>query len=278
MTDTIGSGLAIILMATALAFNACALVDGLVDGSVECMIAPPETHPGLVALSANTGMAWTARWYDERGTLREKRGLNKPSIIRLPGTGVTPVLLFEETALPGFTQALVPCAGALFPLQATEGTRYRELRPTRRHGQAARSAERVILGARGGTRAGMSVVAAFDWLRLISLIESLQRPESADIREIASKMLDGSFSSRYVRELSATSSSCVVAPWIDPGDTLYPANPEFEPVVSREDGSAEVMLREGLNRFYASEGYLDLQFGAGEIVCTFFRSYASMEQ
>ena len=260
MTDTIGSGLAIILMATALVFNACDLVDNLGDGCVECMIVPPETHPGLAALSGDTGISWTARWYDEKGTIREERGLSKPSVIRLPGTGVTPVLLFEETALPGFTQALIPCAGALFPLQATEGNRYRELRPTRRHGQAARSAERVILGARGGTRAGLSVVAAFDWLRLMSLIESLHCPESTDIREIASKMLDGSFSSRYVRELTAISASLSVAPWIAPGDVLYPANPEFAPVVSREDGSAEVMLREGLNRFFGSGGYLRNNF------------------
>lgn len=253
--------------------SGCSLGSPFLSGEIECTVVPGAVHPAIAALKPNETRSWTIRWYDEAGRRREMGNIQKPTVITLPPDRVTPILLIEETALPGFYEHPIPASGALFPLHAKEGKIRPELRPDRTQGILARCAEAAILHAAGGTRAGMNLIAGFNWARLEAAVRSLESPETADILRIAEKILEGSFSSRYVTD--APDFLLRSGPFVNlkEGDLLYPAQAHGGIGVLDSSLTAELRLRAGLNRFFSANGVLDLQVEGERIVCTFFRSY-----
>ncbi len=261
------------ILAAVLSLGGCDLPMSMLFDETDCLVVPGAPHPALAACGGEANVSWTVRWRDDGGKLRELRHVTEPTVIRLPSRGVTPVILIEESSLPGYSAAQVPAAGALFPQHASEGTRYPELKPDRIKGATARCAEAVVANAPGGNAEGMAIVSGFDWLRLDALVGELEYPAQADVEGIARRILGSSFSSRYAVGVPGEYLEIGPCAPFEPGDLLFHADPAVPPVPFTADGLARVSVHDGLNRFFSARGTLDLESADGQIVCTFFLSY-----
>lgn len=270
----------VILAGMAASLAGCGAL-ALSPATVTCIIVPPLPHPAVRACGEGEGVAWSLLWIDETGREHVKEHLRGETFLRLSWETVTPILLWEETALPGFAWGEVPPAGALLPLDAREGRASVHVYPDRQGGICASVAARVISSARGGRGEGKRIVDRFNWERLRGLVSSLERPHRVDREGLASLILSGTFSSRAVREGEVYSRRITfpdtIAGDIPAESVLYGTDPGEAPLRLNPDGSLLAGLREGHNLFFGETGSLMIQTREGRVDCTFFRSYDSMD-
>ncbi len=269
--------LPIAVLAIAAACLAGCRFPSLPPAEVTCVVVPPRPHPAVAAYGEGASVAWTLLWIDEDGRERTLEHVRGETRLRLSGERVTPILMREETVLPGFAWGEVPPAGALFPLDAREGKPLARLYPDRAGGICASIAVKTVSSARGGRREGKRIADSFNWGRLKDLLGSLPRPHRVDRDALAALILSGSFTSRSVREEEVYSRRILLAAEMAEESPFIGFDPGEDPLVPAEDSSLFANLREGHNRLFGKSGCLVIQTSSGNVDCTFFRSYASMD-
>lgn len=233
----------------------------------------PSPHPVLSLAAPGTIPSYTLRWYDGEGSRMERKGVTGPVMIELETGILTPVLLIPETGddVPG----ILPCAGALYPVDAERGGSGIILETGWLKGIAAGLAEEICLSSTEGFETGRNIAAHFNWMRFAEKLALVPDPLALDRERIREAVLSGAVTVYDITEEEKITVRCTIPDGTIPQDAPFiPAWPGGEGFRWPASNELELAVPEGQTCFFGEKGVVVFQVEKGKQVCAFYRPYS----
>jgi len=261
------------LFAIMVQLQSCGMPNLPLDGTERAEVRLPAPLPVLSLIEPGSVPAYTLRWYDAAGNRRERNGITDSVSLELDAGILTPVLLIPETG--GSHPGTLPCAGALYPVQAQRKGGSVVLETGWEGGIAAGLAEEICLSASDGFETGRIIAAHFNWLRFYERLALLADPLALDRARFRDAVLSGKVSMYDITELKKvpvrfTAAAGTIAEE-EPFTAAWPAAEGFRWPAS---GELALTVAEGQTCLYGEEGVIVFQVQKGKQACAFYSPYS----